>query len=200
MWWPHTSPGYTASPTHPRYADNTSSQIKNWDGVLYKNELCTGFAFYDRLDMKFSPPGHTFMEVLPSFVFSPIDPSRFPVLILTLTAILVRTIARSAVFHAEASKKRSLDLRNPRWRSLPGPDNLSMIRIGWTVPSSVTGPHFSVPSTRCEQCTTRGLPTHFISPQRPSQWKNTDGDRVPFMKVDLHIMSITLSSILGHGP
>ena len=34
-------------------------------------------------------------------------------------------------------------------------------------------------------------PHIFIFPQRPSQWNNTDGDRVPFMKVDLPSTSWT---------
>jgi hypothetical protein len=40
-------------------ADNTGAQIKNWSGVLYKNELVRtdGFAYYKRIDMKYSPPG-----------------------------------------------------------------------------------------------------------------------------------------------
>ena len=45
------------------WADNTSSQIKNWIWMLYSNELARddGFGYYNRLDGKFSPPGHTFM-------------------------------------------------------------------------------------------------------------------------------------------
>jgi hypothetical protein len=46
------------------WGDNTSSQMKNQFLALYANELVRddGFAFYHRVDLKFSPPGHTFME------------------------------------------------------------------------------------------------------------------------------------------
>lgn len=46
------------------WADNTSSQLKNNFQMLYCNELVIeeGFAYFTRLDNKYSPPGHTFME------------------------------------------------------------------------------------------------------------------------------------------
>jgi hypothetical protein len=46
------------------WADNTSSQLKNNFMMLYCNELVfeDGFAYFTRLDNKYSPPGHTFME------------------------------------------------------------------------------------------------------------------------------------------
>ena len=46
------------------WGDNTSSQMKNQFLMLYNNELVRedGFSFYQRIDNKYSPPGHTFME------------------------------------------------------------------------------------------------------------------------------------------
>ena len=46
------------------WGDNTSSQMKNQFLMLYANELAhdDGFGFYERIDNKYSPPGHTFME------------------------------------------------------------------------------------------------------------------------------------------
>jgi hypothetical protein len=48
----------------PLRGDNTSSQMKNQYLFLYCAESVRddGFAFYNRIDNKYSPPGHTFME------------------------------------------------------------------------------------------------------------------------------------------
>jgi hypothetical protein len=46
------------------WGDNTSSQMHNQYMMLYNNELVheDGFTYFHRIDNKYSPPGHTFME------------------------------------------------------------------------------------------------------------------------------------------
>ena len=46
------------------WVDNTSAQIKNKSGILFAEELTRvdGFNFFRRVDLRCSPPGHTFME------------------------------------------------------------------------------------------------------------------------------------------
>jgi hypothetical protein len=46
------------------WGDNTSSQLHNQYLMLYNAELvhADGFSYFHRIDNKYSPPGHTFME------------------------------------------------------------------------------------------------------------------------------------------
>lgn len=46
------------------WGDNTSSQLKNQFVMLYRAELAHpgGLALYERVDSKFGPPGHTFLD------------------------------------------------------------------------------------------------------------------------------------------
>jgi hypothetical protein len=64
-WSQRTHTPTTIINTHGRWGDNTTAQIHNSHVMLYNNEAVRedGFSFFRRIDNKYSPPGHTFMEV-----------------------------------------------------------------------------------------------------------------------------------------
>jgi hypothetical protein len=122
------------------WGDNTSSQMHNQFLMLYNNELVRedGFAYFHRVDNKYSPPGHTYMENDRAFG------------VISRKAKRTKIIGSSKAWMRLAQKSKQ-----PNYHTM------------WM-----------------ERSEFRDWKTYLSTKyKRPSQWKNTDGDTVPFMKI-----------------
>jgi hypothetical protein len=123
------------------WADNTSSQLKNQFMMLFCNESVRddGLAYYNRLDNKYSPPGHTFMENDRAFGA------------LSRAANKTKVIGSSKSWVRLAAKVKQPAPYHTAWLER------SKFR-DWK----------------------KYLGAKYV---RPSVWKNTAGEKVPFLKV-----------------
>ena len=133
----------TTIDTHARWGDNTTAQMHNSHVMLYNNECVRedGFSYFRRIDNKYSPPGHTFMEVrnslsvrhLATVVAMPCCHECYPTRSLTEPSGVFRARPRRPWLWAPA--KRGCDWpKNPKRLTTITP-------CGWTAGSSVIGRH-----------------------------------------------------------
>jgi hypothetical protein len=123
------------------WADNTSSQLKNQFMMLFCNDAVhdDGLAYYHRLDNKYSPPGHTFMENDRAFGA------------LSRASKKIKVIGSSKSWMRLAAKVKQPAPYHTAW--------LDRTKFrDWK----------------------KYLSAKYV---RPSVWKNTAGEKVPFLKV-----------------
>jgi hypothetical protein len=123
------------------WADNTSSQLKNQFMMLFCNEAVhdDGLAYFHRLDNKYSPPGHTFMENDRAFGT------------LSRAANKIKVIGSSKSWMRLAAKVKQ-----------PAPYHTAWL----------------------DRTKFRDWKKYLSAKVRaPSVWKNTAGEKVPFLKV-----------------
>ena len=153
--------------THLRWwGDNTSSQMKNQFLFLYCAELVRddGFAFYHRIDNKYSPPGHTFMVRTSCCCVSP-----------GLTdSISYKTLAsgqendRAFGVLSRKAKKTKVIGSSKAWMALASKAKKPAYHTMWMGQPKFRDwkEYLSKTKYKC-----------------PSVWKNTLGGKVPFLKV-----------------